>query len=156
MTGVENGVIGQRKDLFCDALHQRLSAAAGVLPVSYAALKDRVAHESNAVFIAVIDHGIRCVAGRVNDPQAAGAISQTYCVSIPERTDIPDHSLPDAERGQIHLAVQQIAVGILVGVDGNAQSLPQFVDRTGVVEVPVGQQDRLYAPTLPADEREQA
>ena len=64
VTGIKDGIIRHSKYSSRYALRQRLAVAAGVLPVSYAALEDRVAHEGDAVFFAVIDHGVRSVAWR--------------------------------------------------------------------------------------------
>ena len=54
----------------------------------------------------------------------------------------------NAKSGKIHSGIQQVAVSIFMGINRNTQCLPQLVDSTGVVEVAVGQQDRLDDPAF--------
>ena len=56
----------------------------------------REGEASTSLYPIVINHRVRGVAGRVNDLEAAGAVSQADLISVTQRSDIPDHFLqPD-------------------------------------------------------------
>ena len=85
MSGVQNRIIRQREYPPDDALCNVLPIAAGILIISDTALEDRVAHKGDAVFFDVIDHGVRGMAGGMDDSQKKSELASKEIISPSRR-----------------------------------------------------------------------
>ncbi len=109
MSGAEHGIVRQREYLFRDALIVVSQIAAGIAPVSDAALENRVPDESDTILFGIIHHRIRCMTGGVDHLQLTFRIGgQTYLLTILKMLHIPNDYRFSTGSRQIHPGINPL------------------------------------------------